>query len=67
MKGLRTVRGELPMPGRRGKLPMPGRRGELPMPGQRCELPTMQFEKRLQTVVGEFYSEVGYIFNFEKP
>ena len=27
----------------------------------------MQFEMRLQTVVGEFYSEVGYNFNFEKP
>ena len=24
-------------------------------------------EMRLQTVVGEFYSEVGYNFNFEKP
>ena len=23
--------------------------------------------KRLQTVVGGFYSEVGYNFNFEKP
>ena len=30
-------------------------------------LHTMQFEMRLQTVVGEFYSEVGYNFNFEKP
>ena len=28
---------------------------------------SMQFEMRLQTVVGEFYSEVGYNFNFEKP
>ena len=27
----------------------------------------IQFEMRLQTVVGEFYSEVGYNFNFEKP
>ena len=35
---------------------------ESPGPG-----PSMQFEMRLQTVVGEFYSEVGYNFNFEKP
>ena len=27
----------------------------------------MQFKMRLQTVVGEIYSEVGYNFNFEKP
>ena len=28
---------------------------------------SMQFEMRLQTVVGEFYSEVVYNFNFETP
>ena len=31
------------------------------------QLSSMQFEMRLQTVVGEFYSEVGDNFNFEKP